>query len=107
MHGSMIYSFVQWDVQHAEGGAYTVKNIASGLFLHTEGPYDGSKLVASPTISTWYLDQPNNAEVYIIFPGSNRVADLDNGNVADGTAIHLWERHSDGVKQQQWYFERV
>ncbi|CAE6503784.1 unnamed protein product [Rhizoctonia solani] len=96
-----------WDVQHDGGGAYTVRNVASGSFLHADAPDDGIKLVGSPLKSTWYLDQQNDGSVYIIYPGSNRVADLDNGNVADGTTIHLWERNTTGTKQQQWFFEKV
>ncbi|CAE6449451.1 unnamed protein product [Rhizoctonia solani] len=96
-----------WHVEHAEGGAYTVRNAVTGSFLHTDGPYDGSKLVGSDSPSTWYLDQQEDGSVYIIYPGSNHVADLDNGNAADGTGINLWERNSEGAKQQRWFFERV
>ncbi|CAE6471523.1 unnamed protein product [Rhizoctonia solani] len=96
-----------WHVNHADGGAYTVQNVQSGSYLHTDGPYDNSKLVGSDTLSTWYLDQQDDGSVYIIYPGSNRVADLDNGNAAEGTAINLWERNSTGTKQQQWFFEKV
>ncbi|KAG8708306.1 hypothetical protein FRC11_006573 [Ceratobasidium sp. 423] len=95
-----------WRVQPAAGGAYSLQNVASGSFLHSDGPYNGSKLVGSNTYSTWYLDQQRDGSVYIIFPGSNQVVDLDNGNTADGTAINLWERSSAGAKQQKWYFEK-
>ncbi|CAE6503779.1 unnamed protein product [Rhizoctonia solani] len=95
-----------WRVQPVAGGAYSIQNAASGSFLHTNGPYNGSKLVGSKTYSTWYLDQQPGGSVYIIFPGSNHIVGLENGNVADGTSIHLWERNSTGAKHQKWYFEK-
>ncbi|KAF8749803.1 Ricin-type beta-trefoil lectin domain-like [Rhizoctonia solani] len=85
----------QWNVQTAEGGAYTIQNIKSKSYLHADGAYDGSNLVGYDTISTC-----------IIFPGSNHVVDLDNGNKANATTIHLWERN-DTALQQQWYFEKI
>ncbi|KAF8667970.1 Ricin-type beta-trefoil lectin domain-like [Rhizoctonia solani] len=96
----------QWNVQTAESGAYTIQNVKSKSYLHANGPYDGSNLVGYDTISTWYLEQKQSGEVYIIFPGSNRVVDLDNGNKANATKIHLWERN-DTALQQQWYFEKI
>ncbi|CUA78248.1 hypothetical protein RSOLAG22IIIB_13029 [Rhizoctonia solani] len=96
-----------WDVIDSGSGAFHLQNVGSKLFLHADGASDGARLVGSSNLSPWYLDQQADGSVYIIFPGSNRVADLDNGNVADGTTIHLWERNSTGAKQQQWFFEKV
>ncbi|CUA76480.1 hypothetical protein RSOLAG22IIIB_12330 [Rhizoctonia solani] len=94
-----------WDVIDSGSGAFHLQNVASKLFLHADGSSDGARLVGAPQPSPWYLDQQPNGEAYILFPGTNFAADLDNGNVADGTTIHLWNRT--GAKQQQWFFEKV
>ncbi|CAE6455836.1 unnamed protein product [Rhizoctonia solani] len=95
-----------WEVHLEDDGNYVIQNIASGSFLFADGPEDGTRLVGSGNRAAWYLDQHSEGWVYISFPGTNQVVDLDNGEAADGTTISLWRRNDDS-KQQQWFFEPV
>ncbi|CAE6385428.1 unnamed protein product [Rhizoctonia solani] len=57
------HTFLEWDVARAGGGTFTLKNVASGMFLHTDGPCNYSKLVGSDIVSSWYLEQRPNGSV--------------------------------------------
>ncbi|CAE6440431.1 unnamed protein product [Rhizoctonia solani] len=87
------------------GDAYQLKNLASGLYACVDGAYNSSKLHGSNKPCTWCLMQEPDGSVYITFTGTNFVVDLDMGNVANGTTIHLWEKS--GATQQRWYFEQL
>ncbi|KAG8760288.1 hypothetical protein FRC11_000625 [Ceratobasidium sp. 423] len=96
-----------WRVERILHNVFSLQNVASGLFLHADGIHNGSKLVGSNTGSGWYLIQQEDGSVYITSTDFNYVVDLDNGNAANGTTIHLWEKNPNGTKQQQWFFERL
>ncbi|CUA67649.1 hypothetical protein RSOLAG22IIIB_13495 [Rhizoctonia solani] len=93
-----------WLVQGARD-CFTLKNLASGLYASVDGVYNGSKLHGSKDKYCWCLDQDTDGSVFITVPRTNFVVDLDNGNPANGTTIHLWEKS--GARQQRWYFEKL
>ncbi|CEL58405.1 hypothetical protein RSOLAG1IB_08512 [Rhizoctonia solani AG-1 IB] len=97
-----------WQVEATNAKSYTIKNLWSKSFLHAKAPTDGCELTGGSDPSLWYLDQmKDDGSVYITYPGSNKVVDLDNGSNADGAIIHLWEKNSNGAKQQRWFFEKI
>ncbi|CAE7153072.1 unnamed protein product [Rhizoctonia solani] len=91
-----------WLVQAARD-RFTLKNLKSGLYASVDATYNGSKLHGSKDKYCWFLEQDADGSVFITVPFTNYVADLDNGNPANGTTIHLWEKS--GARQQRWYFE--
>ncbi|CAE6489147.1 unnamed protein product [Rhizoctonia solani] len=95
-----------WLVQRVRD-CYSIKNLASGLYAYVDGAYNGSKLYGTNPARAyfWCLQQEPDGSVFITVPCTNYVVDLDNGNSANGTTIHLWEKS--GVMQQKWYFEQI
>ncbi|KAJ1306276.1 hypothetical protein OPQ81_010979 [Rhizoctonia solani] len=98
-----------WLVQGAgtSRDCFTMKNLASGLYACVDGACNGSRLRGCENPTTWVLDQQPNGSVFITFPHSKYVIDLDRGLRENGTTIHLWEKHSPAEDQQLWYFERI
>ncbi|CAE6512704.1 unnamed protein product [Rhizoctonia solani] len=85
-----------------------MKNLESGLYASVasvDGTCNGGKLHGSKDKCFWLLEQNTDGSVFITVPCTNYVADVDNGNPANGMTVRLWEKS--GARQQRWYFEAL
>ncbi|KAJ1306277.1 hypothetical protein OPQ81_010980 [Rhizoctonia solani] len=86
---------------------FTMKNLASGLYAYVDGAYNGCQLRGSSDPTIWFLDLQADGSVSINYPHTDYLVELDNGNMDNGTIIHMSEKHLPGEPQQKWYFEQI
>jgi hypothetical protein len=65
-----------------------IKNKATGLFLTSA---DSGTLKCTSTQSKWTFKRHSDGSYEIISKDFNKALDVQGGNVADGTGLHLWD----------------
>jgi hypothetical protein len=99
-----------WTFQSQSGGAWTVKNVNSGLFLDTNGSTSAGAAVvqnASSAASSqkWTLTDAGNGYYKLVDAGSGLVADVAAASTANGALIV--QSADNGADDELWQVVRV
>jgi hypothetical protein len=99
-----------WTFQSQSGGAWTVKNVNSGLFLDNNGSTSAGAAVvqnASSTASSqkWTLTDAGGGYYKLVNSGSGLVADVASASTANGALIV--QSADNGADDELWQVVRV
>ncbi|MET8081312.1 RICIN domain-containing protein [Streptomyces sp. NPDC005303] len=99
-----------WTFQSQSGGAWTVKNVNSGLFLDNNGSASAGAAVvqnASSTASSqkWTLTDAGGGYYKLVNSGSGLVADVASASTANGALIV--QSADNGADDELWQVVRV
>ncbi|MGW5431588.1 RICIN domain-containing protein [Streptomyces sp. NPDC004059] len=99
-----------WTFQSAGGGAWTVKNVNSGLFLDNNGSTSSGAAVvqnssSGATSQKWTLTDAGNGYFKLVNSGSGLVADVASASTANGALIV--QSADTGAADELWQIARV
>ena len=89
--------FEHFKFVHLGDGLYSIENCGSGKFLNVSEWGQGDNVVqfrnGSPANNEkWYV-VPDSGDYYLVpYCQSTKALDIDNGTMANGTNIHLWDQ---------------
>ncbi|MGW5666312.1 RICIN domain-containing protein [Streptomyces sp. NPDC003758] len=99
-----------WTFTAQSGGAWTVKNVNSGLFLDNNGSASAGAAVVQNSSSTangqkWTLTDAGNGYFKLVNVGSGLVADVASASTANGALIV--QSADNGADDELWQIARV
>ncbi len=99
-----------WTFQSVSGGAWTVKNVNSGLFLDNNGSTSSGAAIVQNSSSTansqkWTLTDAGGGYFKLVNAGSGLVADVASASTANGALIV--QSADNGADDELWQIARV
>lgn len=96
----------------ANSGHYKIKNVNSGLYLDTLGgaTSNGTAICQSTNGVNWDFVQYETGIYYIALASNNNlVIDIENGTIANGTKVQLWNNTNltDNQPNRRFYLEKT
>lgn len=94
----------KWYVQ-AKTNTYTLKNVASGLYLIAPDLKRQGSVTGGSTGAEWQFAPKSDGTLQLIATGSTYSCDMSSGLAAPGTKVMLWDAND--TANQRWLLEEV